>query len=117
MEKSQPRAGRQRWRGSPRIILITGWCTIENSSDGGTLLNRGGHSGSGGRVDFHSPPPAQLSCLQCQSIESLQPVLFWLKEVMTLMGLSSTAEVRGSGNFSYEKLIDLQGQNGVSEAH
>ena len=60
---------------------------------------------------------AQLSCLQCQSIESLQPVLFWLKEVMTLMGLSSTAEVRGSGNFSYEKLIDLQGQNGVSEAH
>ena len=58
MEKSQPREGRQRWRGSPRKILVTGWCTIENSSDGRMLLNQGGHSGSGGRVDFHSLPPS-----------------------------------------------------------
>ena len=58
MEKSLPRGGRQRWGGSPKKILVTGWCTIENSSDGRMLLNQGGHSSSGGTVNFDFSSPS-----------------------------------------------------------
>ena len=69
-----------------------------------------------GQLISISSPPAFLPSVSGYRVLTASPI-FAEGGNDFLMGLSSAAEVRGSGKFSYEKLTDLQGQDVVSEAH